>query len=291
MSFGPLIDVAISLIFTYLLLALLASGIQELIAGALQWRGKHLRDAMRDMLTLPAADGKVDMALFDRVWGHPLVNLPVMDRPPSYLPSRNFALAMLDALNGSAPEMLCQLEQRIAALPDSQIKTTLTSLLQHAGGDAEKLKLALATWYDDTMDRVAGQYKRFSQYCLVVLGLVLAVGLNVDTFRVADTLWRDPQARAAIVSQAQAFNTQHGSDAGTTPTSNSTVVAAIDALPIPMGWSGTGNQFSPGRFTWVVLGWLATAIAISLGAPFWFDALGTALKLRSAGTKPDRADA
>jgi hypothetical protein len=291
MSFGPLTDVAISLIFTYLLLALLASGIQEFIAGALQWRGKHLRDAVRDMLALPAADGKVNAALFDKVWGHPLISLPVMDRLPSYLPSRNFALAVLDALGGSAPEMLSQVGQRIAALPDSRIKTTVTSLLQDAGGDADKLKLALATWYDDTMDRVAGVYKRFSQYCLVAVGLVLAVGLNVDTLRVADTLWRDPLLRAAMVSQAQAFNTQHGSDATTAPTSNPAVVASVDALPIPMGWSGTGDQFAPAHFIWALLGWLATAIATSLGAPFWFDALGTAMKLRSAGIKPDRADA
>jgi hypothetical protein len=36
----------------------------------------------------------------------------------------------------------------------------------------------------------------------------------------------------------------------------------------------------------VVLGWIITAFAISLGAQFWFDALGKVLNLRATGVKP-----
>jgi len=36
-----------------------------------------------------------------------------------------------------------------------------------------------------------------------------------------------------------------------------------------------------------VLGWLITAFAITLGAPFWFDLLNRFISLRSAGKKPD----
>ena len=41
---------------------------------------------------------------------------------------------------------------------------------------------------------------------------------------------------------------------------------------------------------WTWIGWAITALAISFGAPFWFDALGDVLKLRAAGPKPLRAD-
>jgi hypothetical protein len=37
----------------------------------------------------------------------------------------------------------------------------------------------------------------------------------------------------------------------------------------------------------IVLGWLITALAASLGAQFWFDTLGKLLKMRSAGPTPD----
>ena len=35
-----------------------------------------------------------------------------------------------------------------------------------------------------------------------------------------------------------------------------------------------------------ILGWLITALAVSLGAPFWFDLLNRLVKLRGTGTKP-----
>jgi hypothetical protein len=41
MSFPVIVDIAIGLAFIYLLLSLLASEIQELIATILQWRAKH----------------------------------------------------------------------------------------------------------------------------------------------------------------------------------------------------------------------------------------------------------
>jgi flagellar biosynthesis protein FliR len=41
MSLPLILDIAIGLIFIYLILSLLASEIQELIATLLQWRAKH----------------------------------------------------------------------------------------------------------------------------------------------------------------------------------------------------------------------------------------------------------
>ena len=38
-------------------------------------------------------------------------------------------------------------------------------------------------------------------------------------------------------------------------------------------------------------GWFVTALALSLGAPFWFDTLSTFVNIGGASVKPDRADA
>lgn len=37
------------------------------------------------------------------------------------------------------------------------------------------------------------------------------------------------------------------------------------------------------------LGWIITAAALSLGAPFWFDTLGKLASLRKAGPPPPKA--
>jgi hypothetical protein len=36
-----------------------------------------------------------------------------------------------------------------------------------------------------------------------------------------------------------------------------------------------------------IVGWILSAIAVSLGAPFWFDTLNRFMNIRSAGKAPD----
>ena len=59
-----------------------------------------------------------------------------------------------------------------------------------------------------------------------------------------------------------------------------------------LGWKCTGaneiNKICIGEnfHWWSIIGWLITALALSLGAPFWFDLLNKIIKLRNSGTKP-----
>jgi hypothetical protein len=63
-----------------------------------------------------------------------------------------------------------------------------------------------------------------------------------------------------------------------------------------MSWEDTAKQFwecahKQKISVLQILGWLLTAAALSLGAPFWFDLLNLFINLRGAGSKPQRADA
>lgn len=57
--------------------------------------------------------------------------------------------------------------------------------------------------------------------------------------------------------------------------------------PLGLGWEGA-NIGAMGPFDWLtkVLGFALTALAISLGAPFWFDLLKKLVNIRSAGSRP-----
>ena len=60
-----------------------------------------------------------------------------------------------------------------------------------------------------------------------------------------------------------------------------------------LGRSWAERLFFPqpqsGLATW--LGWLLTAVALALGAPFWFDTLCRLVNIRNLGIKPPRPDA
>src|SRR5205807_1668393 len=65
--------------------------------------------------------------------------------------------------------------------------------------------------------------------------------------------------------------------------------AALGKLNLPIGWTGWTPSFwpppdladFPKQFVFPWLGWLLTAIAASLGAPFWFDILNKVMVIRS----------
>lgn len=75
MNLPFIFDIALGLVFTYLILSLLASEIQELIATLLQWRAAHLRKSIEILLAggvRTSEEAKI-IQLANRVYGNPLV--------------------------------------------------------------------------------------------------------------------------------------------------------------------------------------------------------------------------
>ncbi|WSH19065.1 hypothetical protein U8Q07_14975 [Rhizobium ruizarguesonis] len=68
------------------------------------------------------------------------------------------------------------------------------------------------------------------------------------------------------------------------------------ARPFPIGW--TTDKDTSRNFRAIlrdtalmfskIVGWLFTAVALSLGAPFWFDTLSKIMNVRGAGEKPKK---
>jgi hypothetical protein len=308
MSLGTILDVAIGLVFTYLLLAILVSGVQEATAGWLSRRGKSLKLAVQALLSGTTPTGTPDMKLFNTVFGHGLIEDTSRKRLPSYIPARNFALSLMEALkDGTQAPLFTQVERSVAVLPAGTAKECLTTMVTHASGDLDALRGLIETWFNDGMDRLTGEYKRRSQVYLLAIGLLISVCLNIDSIVLVRTLSNDQVVSAAMADAADKY-------AKSNPDMNPAdkVAAAQDALkalntlPVPIGWRDTvkpGGQarnawqlflatFAPkgdgwaGEGIWNLIGWLLSGIAASLGAPYWFALLQQALGLRNAGPKP-----
>jgi len=76
MNLPFVLDVAIGLVFIYLILSLLASEVQELITTLLQWRAKHLKESIEILLgggiEIPEHQAQVT-ALVDELYNDPLL--------------------------------------------------------------------------------------------------------------------------------------------------------------------------------------------------------------------------
>ena len=305
------LDVAIGLIFVYLLLSLLCTTVTEALEQAFKYRAYYLRIGIEKLLFGGNA------LLRDTLYAHPLVKslytetrMPAFVRTtgPSYIPSRQFVLALLDIVaaqndgqNTAASPVRVQdvvdgLARNERLLP-APLVGALNTLIADAGQDFQQVKAGVEQWFNGAMDRVAGWYKRRSQTVGLIVGLAVAVVVNADTLEMIRTLSNDSAVRASLVAAAQGYAevSRSSSDRiqpGTTPPpapdvaadvkrQSDSTIAQLGGLGLPIGWQrrGAGDVWSH------LLGWLITGFALSLGAPFWFDVLNKVMVVR-ATVKP-----
>lgn len=305
---STVLDWAIGIVFVYLLLAIICTTVNEWIAGIGALRAKTLAKGIGQLLDNQQAS---DAASFlEEFYKHPLISGMLKpgktgtDAHPSYLPSRTFATAVMDlatkGIQGSIK--FSDLEDGAKKLPDGDVKRALLSLLQNANGDLDRAQKNIEQWFDDSMERVSGWYKRHTQVITVCVAMALTILTNADTMRIARILWTNATVRAVIVQAGQnKSETRKEADAQTAsveypkndPMHPVVKLKAqkdeLDKLKLVLGWSGEKLcdwKAWPSR----LLGWILSIVAISLGAPFWFDTLNKLMNIRNAGKKPTNSD-
>lgn len=236
--------------------------------------------------------------------------------------------------------------------------------------NTEKFIERIETWFDDSMNRVSGWYKRQTQIILLFIGIFLSMIFNVDTIEITHKLSVDKDTRDKLVQMAIEASDKYKDDprvkkivsngvvfpdtSNASKQYNDTIFKEyrkqLDSIKqflegdlkrandiVALGWDDYGmrrdsakilykylndkncritldtsdkkacreflesvyenhyikyklgyvleNSFSGKKF----LGFLITAFAIGLGAPFWFDMLNKLVKLRTSGKKEDSA--
>ncbi|MCF8371209.1 MAG: hypothetical protein K9H64_06290 [Bacteroidales bacterium] len=391
-----LLDVFIGLTFLYLLFSLFATIILELINNILRLRAQNLAFTLKRMM-LDEVNPKIRFidkiknklfGTFGFLFGtknenlfKAFINQPTIKylsngglvNKPSYLSPTDFSKALIDSLKDSAPDEATKLEKIKTGIsklfPEgSETKKHILSLLDDAENDLERFKVLLENWFESTMERAIGWYKRRIQVILLALGMIIAFSLNLDTIKIAGKLSKDKNAREQMVNMSIAYMEANKDiivknmeiNPSSTSQHDSITKAKIDTLLqvkkqvendianaskiIDAGWPDE-KEFTPswsadtseanrklffmdkveialakkdtlvgveypanidkadfkkfilGKeykkvyyrssfkwWTWIhhFWGYLLTALAISVGAPFWFDLLNKLVKLRGS---------
>ena len=315
---SEILEVAIGLMLVYLLLSLMCSVLSEWYARMLGMRSNTLEKTIQNLFADPAADSKANTkadpeptsVIAEQIYKHPLIKslahkgwwekLLKKDGKPSYITPHTFALVVMDIIADDGLAVRSQnIEVIRQAITDSKLgkegsqwKKALLTLVNSAQDDADKARKNIEDWFDDAMVRLTGSYKRKNQTIVLIIAIGISLFLNADTFTIANSLWRDNTLRASVVAAAQETVKQPLPN-----TSNASLTkivelqAELNQLNLPFGWVKPSDKYKDQReipgFDWglpyKIMGLLATAVALSLGAPFWFDTLNKFVNLRGAG--------
>jgi hypothetical protein len=368
------LDIVIGLIFIYLLYSLMATIIQEIIASYFGFRAKILERAIFRMLEdenkfntkfksimylfKKSGNGGKANSISYEYYKHPLILfLGESDSrgKPAYINKETFSKVIVDLLRGKdvkpgddiSPLIQKSLDENRTNWGQSNISEQtliyLKSIWADANGDVLKFRRHLEDWFDETMDRASGWYKKHIQFILFFIGLAIAIVFNVDTIKIVNKLEKDPKLREQIVQQADAFVKDHPNldtelmqqqidykkavavnmKNDSAINKNSVVGYAKDSVELAkyqflkarrdtlmnraesimkndinnvhqvLGLEWDNYEYGHSLILSLLkslLGWVITALALSLGAPFWFDLLNKLMKLRGSIATPTSDD-
>ncbi len=281
---SDILEVAIGLAFLYLLLSMVCSTVNELIARALKLRAENLRDGIQELVEDPNFTG-----IAQAIYQHPLVNSLEKRARPSYIHARTFAAALVDTVGGTASEVddLRNAIATNASIPEA-LRTKLALVTASAATVAEA-QGAVEVWFDDAMDRVSGWYKRKAQLITLVVGAVVTLVLNVDSIAFANDLIVNPTVRQVFVESASQLAASGPAGSPPPALDVAQIRAQLGPVGFSFGWSLPAEAATIEAWLSRAVGWLITVIAISMGAPFWFDLVNRLANLRATGPRPLRA--
>lgn len=266
---SPILDIAIGLIFIFLLYSLLATSIHEAVATLLSLRASMLRKSIienmlsdtplpsrfrsfikgfKDLARSITRSGKPKTSLGWKFYAHPVIKNygeSGMFPLPSYIPPDNFSAVLIDILLKDFDDNIAKIATRKIQQGETQDDqyTVEADLRQLANGykirellqhhlycyttidkhryyiecdicrildmhlrnslyDLDAFGDRLEKWFDDSMHRVSGWYKRQTQFILFIIGFILAFLFNVDTIEIAGRLTTDKDAREKLVMLA-----------------------------------------------------------------------------------------
>jgi len=286
-----ILSVIIGIVFVLLLFSLLASTVMEIVSAMFSLRGKHLLQTLQNML-----GDKTNVFL-----EHPFFRqLSYASRRkagitayslPSWVNKNTFSSILTDLLqagNGG------NLEQRIDAMPDGDLKQLLLYLYRQSDGSVEGFKNKVENWFDEVMERASDWFKRSTKWWLFSIGLVLAFIFNADTIQIYKSLSANTALRDDFANLAEQYAQTHDSVA--TMDLNNPLEQALpefkeiaqvykETVQSPLGLGWTAEQASGDFMHWLIkiAGFILSGIAVTFGAPFWFEALKKLISIRPSG--------
>ncbi len=240
------------------------------------------------------------------------------NRKPSYISPENFAITVLNMFSNKGKGISEWDKIKFAIANNAmhfepETHKMFQNLVNRSNDSFNNFVDLLLNHFADTMDRVNGWYKRKIGTIIFYIGLFLCTIFNVDTIQIVKTLSNNSEKRLQMIEMAERIidtnasidtlmNEQDNSEEELKYKQQALAVvkdAVFEANDIvAAGWNFEDKKGSKvclifkemSPFKSKFWGIIITALALTLGAQFWFDLLKKFVSLRSVGVKPDKIE-
>ena len=287
-----ILSIIIGIVFVLLLFSMLTSAVVEVYHAAFSSRGKHLRETLEIMLGKDVCDKFYEHSYFRQLSSaskpHSSLKLPI------WIEKDTFSNILADILTPENSHL--SIPERINLIKNANLRKVLDFLWRQSSNDIKVFQKKVEDWFDDVMARAKDWFADATKWRLFFIGFALAGILNADTLQIYKSLSTNAAVRDQLVEEAETFS------------QNNTTVTGIDTsktfeqakqdfetrkqaymdvvkLPLGIGWT-EGTPIPKGFWDWLIklAGWALTGVAVTLGAPFWFDMLRKLLAIKGSSS-------
>ncbi len=219
-------------------------------------------------------------------------------------------------------DQICKAIGKSELLP-SEMKSVFAQYLKESEGKLEEGRKRIAEWFDQSLGHLSQLFAEKSRTYLLAFNLLVAVVLNVDSIEISKYLYHNPVAASQLadavaqleekgqllkqvehnkqmmmlieVNDTTSFSNDLGIDSLVALTRNEIdtireYISTLETHGLPIGWprhEGSREIIKPKGAQWInkLLGWTITVLAVSMGAPFWYDLLRNLLGVRKVVKK------
>ncbi|MYD08541.1 MAG: hypothetical protein F4X02_00730 [Chloroflexi bacterium] len=134
-----------------------------------------------------------------------------------YVQDRRYRSDLSDIINqideevsqlGVEPSANVGLMAGIRQIESQNLRNSLATVM-YSADSMDVARQNLETWFSNSMSRASDNYRARMKGLSVVVALVFALALNIDTLNIAQTLWEDPAQRAQLSSELN-YSVQSG---------------------------------------------------------------------------------
>jgi hypothetical protein len=125
------------------------------------------------------------------------------------------------------------------------------------------------------MDRVADRFTQHTRYVTFAGGLLICLFLQLDIAALVSRLSTDDALRSMLIANAPQALKVHIDPA------NMRDIMTNNLVGMPLSVSDWAGRWSRDNTATKLLGIIFSAVLLSLGAPFWYNALQNLIRLRS----------
>jgi len=297
-----ILSIVIGLVFVLLLFSMLTSAVVEVYHAFKASRGNHLKETIEMMLGPEKARHFIEHPYFKQLSSATKPNSA--QKLPVWIDKGTFSTILADILT---PESGLTVQQRIDKIENDELRKVMNFLWRQSGGDAHLFQAKVEHWFEEVMVRAKEWFIDSTKWRLFFFGTVLAAALNADTIQIYKSLSANANLRDEVVKAADMFANSADTvlvyrnappKSGAAAKDSTIILPAKDTTearanfvkikgmydqtissPLGLGW---GQSKPENWWDWLskIVGWLVTGVAVTMGAPFWFEMLKKLLSLK-----------